>query len=1052
MVKIIGTIIFILILTIPTFPQQSTVIFSDDFKSYQNGSEGSPTWIISKGFWQIKDGKFVQKTKEYDCGAMLNIFIDYSFEFATDFRVIDGEPGAGFFFHSEDYRSTEFSHMSRFESKQTMLIGHFMQGGYECTHSARFQEQNFSKQHRLVLRVDQDKKQYSIYLDNKPISEGEPILFPAGYCGLQSSGGVIEFDNVILRRLPMKGKPVSMCWLHHFTVTKKNELIIPHKANGIVQRLNLLGKLNSSFGLPVKQQGQLQHPTSIAQLGNGDFVIGDIGLNRIHLFDKKGKWKNSVGYLGSRSEQLNHPADIGVDENDNIFVVDEENNRVQVWDKNFAFITEFGTKELDHPAAVAVKTGNVYVLNNGMNQVEIYSWQGNKVKWLTEFGFDSGQGRDILIHQDKIYISVGNEVRMFSEQGNFLKKFTGKSITGIYPYGLAVDKNDQIYAADFRTGHIVVLDPELSEPEPMVNFPFNTQAQVTFTSAKEVRSKLRVSLKDSVIFEGSDNKAFQHQFEIDNLTPSTTYHIQFSPTVRMIPPVDDFSKKYAFITPPEQGRKHYWSLPMATIIFTNVLDTAKWKPSFPDLPPLPEEELTRIQLQIEDGIRFYWMNSGMNLYIDNDYMVVNEKLYHHQIFGSQWWYPPKEDWVTRAIEQTGNKVENYVAVLFLACVRDYNENNGKYELRGRGGGFTSGIGANSQYGLSYWEVTHANHGSGNNWLMTHEFHHQLDELFLVSGYPEYWFNHFSPIVNTAANFGEHFDGNAWILKNWLVANWYDLKYGNIRFTIDEDMDGVPDDDPVLPVDEKRLNSNPQSVDSDADGLTDLEEINFSNWIIEGCGETYGGNARFPDLINPDTDGDGLLDNEDHYPLYSFTPEINFAKTNFNDESTEAIYQSTPFARLVDNRIHATVYAQWNSSHLKFAFKMDRLAPVKLMIDADANGWFIGRDNYLIYLNPKTDLTLSSELVMVNCADPKKWPFHDTELAKSIHMNSRIQTIDDEYLITIMVPKNEYTGLGLAAGEKIGVNIGFSVIMDSEGHERYITIFEPNRFFDVELVY
>ena len=199
---------------------------------------------------------------------------------------------------------------------------------------------------------------------------------------------------------------------------------------------------------------------------------------------------------------------------------------------------------------------------------------------------------------------------------------------------------------------------------------------------------------------------------------------------------------------------------MATIIFTNVLDSSKLKPSFPELPPLDEYELNRIKSQVEDGIRFYWMNSGMNLFLDNDYIIVDEQLFHHQVFGSQWWYPPKEDWVTKAIGKRGNKVEDYVAVLYLACVRDFNEKTGKYELRGKGGGFTAGIGANSQYGLSYWEVTHANHGSGNNWLMAHEFHHQLDELFLVSGYPEYWFNHFSPTVNTAADFGEHFDGNA----------------------------------------------------------------------------------------------------------------------------------------------------------------------------------------------------------------------------------------------------------------------------------------------------
>jgi len=1048
--KIFFVLITISLLPLSVYPQSPDIIFSDDFQSYQNGSNGTPNWIISKGFWQIKNGKFIQKTKEYDCGTMLEIFINYSFELSYDFRVRDGEPGAGFFFHSEDFHSTEFSHMSRFESNKTMLIGHFMQGGYECTHSARFDKQKFSNWHRLTLQVDQDKKQYSIYLDNKPISEGEPILFPAGYCGLQSSGGVIEFDNVTLRRLPMKNEPVTMNWLHHFLVTDKHELIVPHKAKGIVQRLDLQGKLKSAFGLPIKQKGQLDEPTSITQLSNGKFIVGDEGLHRIHLFDKKGNWKNSVGYFGTGSEQLNSPADISVDENDNIFVVDQGNNRIQVWDKNFKFVTEFGNKELDHPAAVAVQNENIFVLNNGMNQVEVYSWSDKKAKWQADFGFGSGVGRDILIRDNRIYISVGNEIRLFDNQGELMKKFTGESIKGIYPYGLEMDRDEQIYAADFRTGHIVVLDPELAAPEPLVNFPTNTQAEISFSTHREVKSEIRVIRKDQIVFESSGKKDFEHCFQIENLTPSTTYHIQFSPSVRMIPTADGFSKKYAFITPAEPGKKHYWSLPMVTIIFTNVIDTAKWKSSFPELPALPEDELKRIQSQVDDGIRFYWMNSGMNLFIDNEYIVVHRKLLHHEIFGTQWWYPPKEKWVIRAIEKAGKKVEDYVAVLYLVCVRDYNEENGNYELRGRGGGFTAGIGANSQYGLSYWEVTHANHGSGNNWLMTHEFHHQLDELFLVSGYPEYWFNHFSPTVNTAADFGEHFDGNAWILKNWHVAKWYDLKFGEIRFTTDEDMDGIPDDDPSLPIDEVRLHSSPKSIDSDGDGVSDLDEIKFSNWTIEGCGETYGGTAQLSNLINSDTDGDQLEDSEDAYPLCPFQPTINFGNFVLKDSAGETDY-GKPFARLIDNRVHASVFAKWNSSNLNFIFKIDRLAPVKLMVDADADGWFIGRDNYLVYLRPKDERELETELVMVNCADPKRWPFHDVELAKKINIRSEIEIIDDEYFIRVSIPRDEYTGVNLELGEKLGVNIGFSVIMDAEGHQRYVTIFEPNRFFDVELV-
>ncbi len=1041
-----GAILILLFNAALIFSQQATIVFQDNFESYQSGSDGAPIWYISKGLWQIEAGRLIQKTKEYDCGALLNLFIDYSFELAMDFRVKEGEPGAGFFFHSEDYRATDFSHMSRFESNKTMLIGHFMQAGYECSHSARFDEQDFSKWHQLTLRVDQDHNNYSIWLDDRAIARDEPILFPAGYCGLQSSGGVIEFDNVVLKRLPMKRPPVVLSWLRNFLITDKQELIIPSKARGLVQKVDRDGKLIGTIGAPRAQKGQFEHPSSIAQLKNGELVIGDEGTHRIHLFHKNGKWKNSAGFFGNGRQQLNRPVDIAVDQQDRIFIVDEGNHRVQVWDADLQFIAEFGRNELDHPAAVAIEGQAIYVLNNGMNQVEIYQWRNQKAEWQRDFVFGSGQGRDILVHDGKIYVSVGNELRLFDENGTLLRKFHAESINGLYPFGLGIDKNEQIYVADYRAGRLVMVDKDLTEPKPEISFPSNRQALIRFSSKRAEKPGLRVLVRDSLVFQTSGRQATEHAFTVDNLTPSTTYHLQFAPTLPTIPAGAGWSKRYAFITPAEKGKKHYWRLPMVTIIFTSVLDTSRWKPSHPPLPPLPPEELDRIKAQVEDGIRFYWMNSGMNLFLDNDFIIIDEQLFHHQIFGSQWWYPPKEEWIVRAIENHGKRVQDYVSVLFLACVRDYNSKSGKYELWGKGGGFTAGIGANSQYGLSYWEVTHANHGSGNNWLMVHEFHHQLDELFLVSGYPEYWFNHFSPTVNTAADFGEHFDGNAWILKNWPVSHWYDLKFGEIRFADDRDMDGIPDDDPRLPMDEKRLNSSPNLMDSDGDGVSDLDEIAFSNWIIEGCGETYGEPALLPNLIATDTDRDGLPDNVDPYPLYPFEPIIKYQMASLDISSNRNL-----LARLVDHRIHATVCAKWDSLNLSLAFVMDRLAPIKLMIDANADGWFIGRDNYLIYLKPKDAAALETDLIMVNCADPKQWPFHDKELAKKITLSSEIKKVGDQFIVTLTVPKNEYTGLSLIAGEKLGLNIGFSVVMDGDGHQRYLTIFEPNRFFDVDLV-
>jgi hypothetical protein len=249
----------------------------------------------------------------------------------------------------------------------------------------------------------------------------------------------------------------------------------------------------------------------------------------------------------------------------------------------------------------------------------------------------------------------------------------------------------------------------------------------------------------------------------------------------------------------------------------------------------------------------------------------------------------------------------------------------------------------------------------------------------------------------------------------------------------------------LPLDEKRLGSSPKFIDYDNDGASDLAELAFSNWIIEGCGETYGGAARLPNLLHPDTDKDGFSDANDVYPLYPVQPVVQFCEA----DSDSAIL-NYPLCRLSDNRIHAQVYAHWNNSCLTFLFKTDRLAPIKLMLDANADGWFLGRDNYRLYLKPQSNGVVDSKVEMVNCAVPQRWPFHDEELAKTIQLKTKMVWLDDYYLVEVHLPQNSYTGLMLQEKEKIGINVGFNVLMDVEGHERYVTVFEPNRFFEVVL--
>jgi len=155
--------------------------------------------------------------------------------------------------------------------------------------------------------------------------------------------------------------------------------------------------------------------------------------------------------------------------------------------------------------------------------------------------------------------------------------------------------------------------------------------------------------------------------------------------------------------------------------------------------------------------------------------------------------------------------------------------------------------------------------------------------------------------------------------------------------------------------------------------------------------------------------------------------------------------------LRDPRIQATIYTGWDERKLYFAFDMDRPAPVKLMVDADADGWFVGRDNYLLKLTPQADSLVEAQVQINNSAEPDKWPFADERLAATVKLTSAFEKHGESYHLELALPRDENLGLDLTPQEVLSFSIGFLCRFDDQGNQRYVDVFEPNRLFDVRLV-
>ncbi len=215
--------------------------------------------------------------------------------------------------------------------------------------------------------------------------------------------------------------------------------------------------------------------------------------------------------------------------------------------------------------------------------------------------------------------------------------------------------------------------------------------------------------------------------------------------------------------------------------------------------------------------------------------------------------------------------------------------------------------------------------SGQIWIFVHELGHGLDFLSDSQGF-YMMFNHppWAFPINEGYSFvaGEHFDCMSQILRQFRNYSDYKPPHDDYLEYIDSDMDGLADDDKMLPIDELRFNTDKFNPDTDGDGLSDSEE--YSSGIYTSS-----------DPNNPDTDDDGKLDGNDPTPLCDFSeyiikfdnpPDMN--STDFNNWTRLASKPS--FQK--DNELKAVFYAGWDDDYLYIGTISNKNISIWLSLD------------------------------------------------------------------------------------------------------------------------
>jgi hypothetical protein len=466
-------------------------------------------------------------------------------------------------------------------------------------------------------------------------------------------------------------------------------------------------------------------------------------------------------------------------------------------------------------------------------------------------------------------------------------------------------------------------------------------------------------------------------------------------------------------------------------------------PSIPDGRTLSDAELEHLRAGVTFNQEFYFRNSSCWLFLDLDFAVVEDTLWLNDV-GDQdpYWLSPNprvaQDF-EQAAQAMGKKPEDYAGVVVPYAWLNYpprrksalsdpsTDDSTAVRIRQAYGGGTYGVPAPWRYSsVGYTGNPFQDEFSRQDWLFLHEFHHQLDALLDASGHPEY--HHADQPWKMPGRFGEDFDFNAHIIRNAAQHSWDHLRFGTLEETADRDRDGVPDDEPTLPFDEKRLGGDPGEKDSDGDGLEDLEEV-------------MAGTSRGTGLAIVDTDGDTLADGVDPEPLYAFAPL-------FRQIADTGLTADHAFGSIEAEDVSARIRCGWDSTAITIHYDASSASNLLFQIDANCDGWFHGFDNLQIRVAHGGDTARVLDYYLRDCSSWTEVPRDRKDILQPgdllVETGTYIDTIaavrngpgidttaalQKRYTMTIRVPRLDEYGLDLVTGKRIAVRLGLQTVSD-----------------------
>lgn len=497
------------------------------------------------------------------------------------------------------------------------------------------------------------------------------------------------------------------------------------------------------------------------------------------------------------------------------------------------------------------------------------------------------------------------------------------------------------------------------------------------------------------VVEGEPGERVFHRVRIEGLEPGRRYFYRVwapgeEPTSQeaRFGAGEGWRREYAFATLAPEGERTIVRHPVKVLVMPNVVNVASAAGA--DAPP-PEamgEDLRRLVLEeFEAAARFLYVNSGMRFW--PDFRVVFDERWQRwgdeaegvreelrglplcRSYDGVDYSPPGGGRFTivdpsrpeEVISEPIAEDEPFPSQIEVAMPLRWNAGAGRWERYTSGGGTLGvdrvwrGVPGQSQF-LG---------GSDIAWLATHEFHHQMESLGSISlahreddrvVYNHYWPRRRDTTANaasttagqsgrtpwsTSGRHGEHYDGMAYWDRSLTDAQWLRMLLGEVVTVRDADGDGFPDDDPRLPLDEKRFGSSPGTPATDG-AMNDFEKAMLSTWApapLQASALKPAQTFVRPDPRRADSDGDGLPDGADPAPLVPAEPFVWPLTAAIDGGAAE--WAAIPETGVIDAPEYRVSYRHGHDEEAYFGLVTIEgdAARVRVVLDGEGDGVFGG---------------------------------------------------------------------------------------------------------------